>query len=165
MLGWMKTQDGLKQLHRMFRREKDLWNDEEMQGALLQAIGRHGDPSSIEVLTEDPFKGGLTYASGKARILGLANIRTTKSVEELIDAMKLGGGSSDRRGGKEARPRFMEDGRLALAVLTGADMGANKEAWFEWWRDNKRTFKISPQRPPIAPELVARWESYWDEAY
>jgi HEAT repeat protein len=165
MLGWMKSPDGLKQLHRMFRREKDLSKDEEMQGALLQAIGRHGDPSSIEVLTEDPFKGGLSYASGQARILGLARIRTTKSIEELMDAMKLGGGSSDRRGGKEARPRFLDDMRLALAALTGADMGTSKEAWTQWWRDNKRTFKMSPQRPPIAPELVARWEAYWDEAY
>jgi hypothetical protein len=165
MLGWMKSPDGLKQLHRMFRREKDLSKDEELQGALLQAIGRHGDPSSVDVLVEDPFKGGLSYASGRARILGLANIRTMKSVEELFDAMKLGGGSSDRRGGREARPRFLEDGRLAVAVLTGVDLGADKDAWLAWWRDNKRTFKISPQRPKIAPELVARWEAYWDEAY
>jgi HEAT repeat protein len=165
MLGWMKTADGLKQLHRMFRREKDLSKDEEMQGALLTAIGRHGDPSSVDVLVEDPFKGGLSYASGKARILGLANIRTMKSVEELFDAMKLGGGSSDRRGGKDAWPRFLDDGRLAVAVLTGVDLGANKDAWLEWWRENKRTFTISPQRPKIAPELEARWEAFWGEAY
>ena len=164
-LGWSPQPTALKQLHRMFRREKDLHKDEEVFAALLKAIGRHGDDSSIDVLLENPFKGGLDYAAGQARILGLARIRTRESAEELFKAARLGGGESNRRGGVEARPRFREDMRLAYAVLTGEDLGTDKDAWLKWWSDNKSKFKISKQRPPIKPDLQARWQSYWGEPY
>jgi hypothetical protein len=165
MLGWEKDKHALKQLHRMFNRDRSLNKDDEVYSELLKAIGRSGDPSSVDVLTENIFKGGLSYAAGRARILGLANIRTSESVDELFQAMRLGGNGRDRRGGVDARPRFAEDMRLALTVATGEDLGTDKEAWLSWWQKNKKTFKISPKRPSIAPELRARWESYWGESY
>jgi HEAT repeat protein len=164
MLGWMKDKHALQQLHRMFNRERNLYKDDEVYSELLKAIGRAGDPSSVDVLTEDIFKGGLSYAAGRARILGMANIRTQDSVEEMFKAMRLGGNAPNRKN-VEARPRFAEDMRLALCIATGADEGTDKDAWFTWWSKNKGTFKISPKRPPIAPELEARWEAYWGEPY
>jgi HEAT repeat protein len=165
MLGWRKDKESLRQLHRMFNRERNLNKDDELYSELLKSIGRSGDPSSVDVLTENIFKGGLSYAAGRARILGMANIRTQDSVEEMFQAMRLGGGGRERRGSVDARPRFAEDMRLALAVATGEDLGTDKDAWLAWWQKNKKTFKISPKRPAIAPELRARWESYWGESY
>ena len=66
-LGWLPRPDALKRLHRLYRRDTKLREDEVLFSRLLQAIGRHGDRSSLEVLKDHPFD-HLTLASGKARI-------------------------------------------------------------------------------------------------
>lgn len=159
-LGWMKAPEALKQLHRLYQRDHELREDEVLFARLLQAIGRHGTASSIEVLKDDPFD-HLTLASGKARILGLARIRETKCVEVLMKGMRLGGG--DPRGSRAGAPRFMEDFRLALAVLTGQDFGASKDAWEAWWRDEGKSFRVAAARPQIPAELETAWVAYWSE--
>ena len=55
--------------------------------------------------------------------------------------------------------------RLALAVLSGQDLGTSKLPWIDWWRDAKKAFKVAAQHPRIAPELWAAWEEYWGETY
>jgi HEAT repeat protein len=159
-LGWMSNPEALKQLHRLYHRDEELREDEVLFARLLQAIGRHGSSSSVEVLKDDPFD-HLTMASGKARILGLARIRDTKSVEGLIKGMQLGGG--DPRGGRSGSPRFMDDFRLALVVLTGQDLGTSKEAWISWWRDAGKDFRVAAARPALPAELEAAWVAYWNE--
>ena len=162
-LGWSKEKDALHQLHRLYQRDKKLRKDEALFTELLKAIGRHGDESSIEVLLDNPFS-GLTIATGQARIYGLGNIRTKGSVEELIKAMRLGGGES--RGGRSpARPRFMVDARVALYVLTGVDHGESKEAWQAWWRDNEKSFRVSPERPNVPDDVKASWQLFWNQPY
>ena len=161
-LGWVPLPEALKALHRLYRRDKALREDEVLFSRLLQAIGRHSDRSSIEVLKDNPFD-HLTVASGRARILGLGRIRDVKSVESLIAGMQLAGG--DARGKRSGQPRHADDFRLALASLTGQDLGLTKEAWIAWWRDAKSGFAVAPERPQLAPELKASWESYWNEAY
>jgi hypothetical protein len=116
------------------------------------------------VLANNPLK-DLTYASGQARILGLARIREKKSIEELIGAMKLAGDRPRRRGGTESVPRFLTEMQLAMAVLTGQDKGRSKDAWIDWWRDNEKSFKMSPVPPTISRALRAIWEDYWEEPY
>ena len=161
-LGWVPLPEALKALHRLYKRDKALRENEVLFARLLQAIGRHGDRSSIEVLKDNPFD-HLTVASGRARILGLGRIRDRKSVEALIAGMQLAG--NDARGRRAGQPRHADDFRLALASLTGEDLGATKDAWIAWWRDAKNGFEVKPGRPPLAPELKASWESYWNEAY
>ena len=163
-LGWSKDPSALKQLHRLYRRDKKLRNNEALFTSLLRAIGRHRDKSSLDVLRDSPFK-GLTIATGQARIFGIANIRTKESVETLIKGMSLGGG--DPRGGRGggATERFMVDMRVALFVLTGEDHGTDKDAWFSWWRDNKKKFRISPDRPKLPAADQATWEQFWNEPY
>jgi HEAT repeat protein len=164
-LGWSRYGPALKQLHRVVARERDLSDrDEALFAHLLKAIGRHGDKSSLEVLANNPLK-DLTYASGQARILGLARIREKKSIEELIGAMKLAGDRPRRRGGTESVPRFLTEMQLAMAVLTGQDKGRSKDAWIDWWRDNEKSFKMSPVPPTISRALRAIWEDYWEEPY
>lgn len=159
-LGWMPNPEALKQLHRLYQRDKELREDEVLFARLLQAIGRHASVSSIEVLKDDPFD-HLTLASGKARILGLARIRDTKCLEALMKGMQLGGG--DPRGGRSGAPRFMDDFRLALVALTGQDFGTSKEAWLGWWRDEGKGFKVAAARPPLPAALEAEWVAYWSE--
>ena len=159
-LGWSKSRSALRQLHRLYHRDKDLSRKEDVFGALLKAIGRHGDKSSLEVLFDSPFK-GLTVESGRARILGIANIRETRSLEDLVKGLRLAG---EPRGGRAKDPVFLEDFRLAFAVLTGRDIGPSREAMDAWWRDNKG-FKVSEARPPLPPPLKEKWERYWGVPY
>jgi HEAT repeat protein len=164
-LGWMKYEPALKQLHRMFRRETDLArDDEEMFELLLKAIGRHGSSKSAEVLVDRPFR-GLTLASGRARILGLARIRNIEALEELIKASQLAGSTPPRSWRSSAEPRFAKEFRLALWILTGRDLGEDAGKWATWWRDHRRTFRVSPRRPNLPSELRRLWESYWNEPY
>lgn len=162
-LGWCRHPDALKQLHRFYRRETGITKAEDLHERTLRAIGRHGSVSSLDVLTGDIFK-NLTLASGRARILGLGNIRSTRAIDELIQATRLAGGERTRRGSTADQP-YMPYFRLALAVLTGADEGLSKEAWEGWWREHKRSFRMSPKRPEIAPDLQRQWEAYWGEPY
>jgi len=160
-LGWMKGKDALRQLHRLYHRDRSLNKKEDVFAALLKAIGRHGDKSSIEVLSDSPFK-GLTVESGRARILGLGNIRDRRSVDELVKGLRYSG---DSRGRKSKDPVFMDDFRLAFAVLTGVDCGASRDAMDAWWRENKKGFKMAADRPPLPPDLQARWAHYWGTPY
>jgi hypothetical protein len=163
-LGWSKDPGALKQLHRLYRRDKKLRDNEVIFTALLRAIGRHRDKSSLDVLRDSPFK-GLTIATGQARIFGIANIRTNESVESLIKGMSLGGGDPRGNRGGGGSERFMVDMRVALFVLTGEDHGTDKDAWFAWWRENKKKWRISPDRPKLPKADQATWELYWNEAY
>ncbi len=164
-LGWTKYKAALKQLHRILRREKKLHKTDEVVFAeLLKAIGRHGDPSSVAVLTKSPFK-GLTLASGRARILGLANIRTNESLEELVKGTQLAGGSVPRSWRPMGQKRFTREFLLALRILTGLEMPGNLEMWRQWYRKNKKSFDVSAVRPAISPEEQTWWEDYWNEPY
>ncbi len=159
-LGWSKNRSALRQLHRLYHRDKDLNKKEDVFAALLKAIGRHGDKSSLEVLFDSPFK-GLTVESGRARILGIANVRETRSLEDLVKGLRLAG---DPRGPRTKDPVFLEDFRLGFAVLTGVDLGPSREAMDAWWRENKG-FKVAAARPPLPPPLKEKWERYWGVPY
>jgi len=163
-LGWIPLDDALKQLHRAYRRDlKQLRDEEEVFATLLKAIGRHGDRSSIIVLVDSPAQ-GLTLATGTARIYGLARIRDRDAIDQLLKAVQKGGGES-RVGAGAPRTRFLEPIRLALYVLTGRDLGTDPAQWGDWWRENRRTFEVSPERPDIPDGMKRIWEQYWNEPY
>jgi HEAT repeat protein len=157
-LGWARNRSALRQLHRLYHRDKDLNRREEVFAALLKSIGRHGDGSSVDVLSDSPFK-GLTVDSGRARILGLGNIRDRRALEELAKGLRLAG-----EGRRPKEPVYLEDFRLAFAVLTGVDHGPSREAMDAWYRENKG-FQVAAGRPPLPPSLKERWERYWDAPY
>jgi len=165
MLGWQKHPEGLKQLHRFFRRKSDIHKHELVYAHTLKAIGRHGDKSSIQVLSKSPFK-GLTLATGEARIYGIGNIRHKDAVEALIKGMRLAGGQGGRgRRMWNGEQRFMKVFRVSLASLTGADEGISMEGWQHWYRKNKKNIAVAQQRAEMKGELKAMWEEYWNEAY
>jgi HEAT repeat protein len=166
-LGWVPDDDALRQLHRMYRREKDLGKtDEALFAQLLKSIGRHGDRRSISVLSDKPLK-YHTLESSRARIYGLGNIRRKEAVEELIKGMQLIGSAGVRgaRSFKTESPRAMEEFNVALSVLTGFTVGTSQQLWLDWWRENKSKLKVSPTRPPVPDDIKRAWERYWNAPY
>ena len=144
--------EALKALHELYKRDKKLRKDDQLTAKLLKAIGQHGSPDSIDVLTDDVSE-NRTMGCVQARILGLGNIRSEESVEELMGLMK--------KAGRWKIQHVMEEFRLALCHLTGADRGESQEAWQAWWNDNKKTFEVAA-RPAVMPrQLQRRWDLYW----
>ena len=80
-------------------------------------------------------------------------------------AVSLGSGDSRRRTTVVGAPRLGAEFRLPLEVLTAQDLGASKTAWLDGWRDPKKTFAPSADRPAIELERRARWELYSAEPY
>jgi HEAT repeat protein len=163
-LGVNDHADALKALHKKFKNDKALRDDETLFVTLLRAIGRHADDSSIAVLLEDPFD-HLTLEVGRARIMGLAGIRSKDAVKGLVSAMKLASPGASRRTVGEASEPFMGWGRAAMTILTGVDAGKTKAEWVEWWRKNDDKFKMSAAPPPVPAFARKEWEDFWGEPY
>lgn len=120
--------------------------------ALLRAIGQHGDASSLELLSDNPWS-VLDAGVLEARILGLSRIRTKESVKALTDLMEMAGN-------QKIQP-FMQDFRVALWALTGADQGGSRELWLKWYRDNKAKLEVAKLPVQEPHELAQRWQRYW----
>ena len=150
--------DALAALHRAFKSDRAIRKDGDLSGSILKAIGQHADPSSIKILTDDLFE-TRNYAAIKARILSLGRIRTKRAVEALLDLMKV----TDQR----TIDRYMGDFRLSLMILTGTDRGPSSAMWHRWWQNNKKTFEVAPEHPPISKPQLIRWARYWgtDDVY
>jgi len=152
-LGRMPHPDSLAALKSFYAGEKkQLGKDEEGLVAVLTAIGRLGDPKGIEVLVDSPFK-AKGYPVVQARFFGLANIRSTESLEALFGLMnKVGNRDLDR---------YMGDIRLALVRLTGEDRGSDPRQWQAWWQSNKKGYQVTPEAKELPPEMRLRWNAYW----
>jgi len=154
-LGRMNHPDALEALHDTLRRDKkELLDAPPRHATLLRAIARHGKESSIPYLVEGAFQ-STDHQVITARILGLARIRSPKSVEELLRLLR-----SSHRSWAGSQ---MSDFRLALVVLTGADKGTDRQLWIQWYGDNKGKLEIAAAPPELPPDLRKRWSSYWDE--
>jgi len=151
-LRWNRHADALETLHRTAKRNRALRKDDDRYAALLKAIGQHADPSSIDVLAKDVF-GRRHYGTRRACILGLGRIRDPRALSELLDLMK---------GAKqETVDLYAEDFRLSLIVLTGTDQGPSSAAWQRWWKENRKTFELSPTLPRLPRAEHERWTVYW----
>lgn len=131
---------------------KSAKDDLTVYAALLRAVGQHGDPKSIDVLTENLWAAPDAQVI-QAKILGLGKIRTKESLKELVDLMQVAGQN-------KIEP-FMTHFRLALWSLSGADQGQSRELWLTWYRENKANLKIAPEPATEPAQLARRWESYW----
>lgn len=121
---------------------------------LLRAVGQHGDPRSIEALTDNPWAAPDAQVI-EARILGLGRVRTKESLKALTDLMEIAGPN-------KIQP-FMKDFRVALWSLTGADQAESRDLWLRWYRENKAHVKILPEPMGEPRELARRWQRYWGE--
>ncbi len=152
-LGKLKHKSSLEALHAYLKREKKkLEANDRLYPLLLKEIGRHGDEGSIALLSDDAFD-QRAYATGQARIMALGNIRSAKSIEALIDMSK--------KVGVHRMDGLRQDMRLALARLTGRDLGAVSTQWVAWWQDNKKGFEMTKTPPKLEPAMERQWARYW----
>ncbi len=135
-------------------KRKELRSLERDLPALLTALARRGDARALPALTDDLQAQRLT-TTVRARILGLARIRSKASVEAL---MKL----ADEIGFVDMHSH-LEDFRLALVVLSGVDHGRSLEAWRAWWSSARATFEPAERTQPLSPKDAARWREHWGE--
>jgi HEAT repeat protein len=154
-LRFMSHPDAVKVLVETAKRDPRIKKDWEVHMAWMRAIGQHGDPSSIEVLTDDIW-GTLDYPVVQARILSLGRIRTTASVAKIFELMRTAGSQ---------RVEHMEHFRVALMVLTGVDQGASEEAWLRWWNENKAQLKLDEKPARLPKQLQYFWDRFWGESY
>ncbi|RMH01868.1 MAG: HEAT repeat domain-containing protein [Planctomycetota bacterium] len=139
-------------------KDKSIIEDPELAVEYYYALGQHGDRKAVKVLADDLFSGAKGDKVAKARIAALGHIRHKDSVDELMGYMVSSGGR--RRGG--GGPRYQQDVRLALIVLTGEDHGTDSVAWLKWWGDHKNRLKISPEEWPLpSAKLQRQWQLLW----
>jgi hypothetical protein len=156
-LRWIDHKDALDVLHRALK-EKDWGANSEIGIAHLRAIGQHADPSSIAILSRDPFTPDDAPCL-RARIFALANVRTTAALEAILEIMGVSaGGAQGRRVGV-----VMKDVRVALILLTGVDQGLAPELWERWWRENKKGFRMASEPPLLPKELRESWDAFWGQ--
>jgi hypothetical protein len=153
-LRFMDHPSAVKCLEEAPKREPRITKDVGLYAAVLRAVGQHGSPTSIDVLTED-FWSDQDRGLMEARIFGLGRIRTKASVEKLIDLMKT-------RGPHKIQPQ-MQLFRTSLVALTGADQGASQEGWLAWWNDNKGKLEVAPKAGPLPKPLQGNWDAYWGD--
>ena len=155
-LGWMEHPGALKALETHYKRnQKKLKKDELRLPALLKAVGRHGKPSSIPILTEDPF-GVKKHDAIQARIYGLGNIRHKDAIEALVDMLK--------KAGPRAIDDYMGDIRLVLYRLSGEDHGNSVQLWGDWWREVRKQFELPKEAPVLDEDQQKQWNRYWAPA-
>lgn len=130
----------------------ELRKQERVLPRLLTAIARHGDARALGPLTDD-VQAQMLSATLRARILGIANVRTKAAVDALV---ALAG-----KVGFVEMHNHAEDFRLAMLVLTGVDKGRSIDAWKAWWKAERETFTVSEERPALAPGDAARWSEFW----
>lgn len=154
-LGHMKHKNSLDALHAYLKRErKKLEENDQLYPLVLKEIGRHGDESSLPLLADDGFD-QRAYTTAQARIMALGNIRSAKSIDALIDMSK--------KVGVHRMDGLRQDMRLALARLTGRDLGVVSTQWLAWWQDNKKGFEIAKAPPKLEPALERQWARYWGD--
>lgn len=155
-LRFQEHPSALKALEGAYRRDgKRIRKDDvAVYAALIKAIGQHGDPGSIGLLTDDIWE-VRDHAVLQARIFSLGNVRDAKSVDALFGLMKSGG--------RDRIQPIMGDLRTSLLVLTGADQGESQDLWIAWWNDNKRGLEVSPDLPTLPKQVAQRWAYYWGE--
>lgn len=147
----LQRKEALAALVGAFERDKKLAKDAELAARLVKAIGSYGDAAAVEKLAA----AGIDGAHGvvEARILSIANVRSVRSVELLVE---LARGAADDKVGAHA-----ETIRLALARLVGEDLGTARQRWLGFWSERKKTLEVAAQAPLLPKDLQRRWDMFW----
>ena len=136
-LGGMRHEEALAALTSAYKRDEMKWKKDE---------------ALFPVLLKDPAS-QKTYPAIQARILGLANIRSPKSVAGEFELMNL-------VGMRQLDP-YMNDFRTALTRLTGQDQGPSPEMWQKWWTSNREKVEVAREPKPMGELMQKFWDNYW----
>ncbi|MBM3991518.1 MAG: HEAT repeat domain-containing protein [Planctomycetes bacterium] len=147
----LQRKEALATLVGAFERDKKLAKDAELSARLVKAIGSYGDAAAVEKLAAAGIDGERAVV--EARILSIANVRSTRSVELLVE---LARGTADEKVGAHA-----ETIRLALARLVGEDLGTARQRWLGFWSERKKTLEIAVAPPLLPRDMQRRWDMFW----
>lgn len=159
-LGRMDFEPALAELLRLQKRAKKLNDDDRLCAALLRAIARYGREANLPLFSKAAFKTGKPQTT-RACILALGRVRSDRALEELLDLVNrapLLPGTGKGQGGTPNRAEF----RLALAVLTGQDLGLDRRDWQAWWNQNRKQFHVAAEEPELEGQLGNQWRAYWE---
>ena len=152
-LRWNTNEKALGTLEKYYKKnQKKLKSDGARLPPLLRAIAWHGQESSIPILVEDPFA-LRQYDAIQARLYGLANIRSVKSIEAIVDLV--------RKVSQNKAEDYATELRLAMFRLTGTDQGPSLELWGTWWRGVKKGYKIPEAAPAFSEAQQQQWDTFW----
>jgi hypothetical protein len=153
-LGYMRHPDALAVLVKTLARDDQaLRADPPSYANVIRAIARKGDKAMIPLFVKDLFA-SPELGVIRARVLGLANIRTRESVDELILMM--------RSAAPERVMEVMLEMRTALFLLTGVDKGLSPELWLSWYDDAKDSLTVASRMPEtMEPEVRRTWNNFW----
>lgn len=133
-------------------RDRSALADDLETSRLFLALARHNDARAIGVLAQRPCT-QLGNATLRARLLGLGRIRKRASIEALLtifEALPFA-----------ERQQHLQEFRVSLRVLTGAEAGHTLEAWRRWWSAQAPEFVPSAKEPELAGPDGARWRMEW----
>jgi HEAT repeat protein len=153
LLGKIDEPSALATLHAYAKKHRRTLPDEiDLYTLVLKSAARHGDPSTIELLT-DKFFDVEHHVLIRTRIFCLANIRDKRAVEALFDVMT------------KANPRRVTphdaEFQLAFNVLLGIDFGKNRDRWLSWWNDNRKSFELAKVLPKLPQDSMLTWQQFW----
>lgn len=152
-LGGMDSPDALKRLLAYAKRErKRLDKDPEQHVLVIKSIALHDDPNTLDFFLDRLFTANTSDVV-KARLLSAGRLRHRDTVEALIQEMQRG----DRRRIKNHMRWF----QVALAQLTGQDLGKNQDRWTAWWKTVDKKWAVTPKAPLMPEELQRIWDGYW----
>lgn len=156
-LGLMGLDAALSELRKLSKAKGDLRDQDELSGKLIQAIARYRDEKDLKLFSSRAFQTGRPKQT-RASLLAFGQVRTDRSLGELIDLMNRAPLSTGRG---ERDLSHWADLQLTLKVLTGADAGKERRDWQNWWNNNKKSFHVSE----AAPELERKDQALWDRAW
>lgn len=153
LLGGMSSEKSLTALTKYFqKRFHHLRLEVELWPRIFRAVGRRGDPIGIPTLLTN-VRGQMEQATLRARMFGLANIRTKEAVDgifavldDLDEAHRVG---------------LLDDARTALFVLTGQRPEGNAEALQEWWVEARAELVLPAQAPRLEGQEWEAWRMFW----
>ena len=152
-LGRIPHDEAFKALAQHYKAEsKNLRKQERVLPKLLRAIARHGNEAALAILTDD-VRAQMLQETLRARILGLATVRSKKAIDAVLALVQTIGFIEMHD--------HAEDLRLAMYVLTGVDRGRSVEAWKTWWAEQRESFELPPKAPQLAQVDWERWIAFW----
>lgn len=156
-LRWMPFPVIVKGLQKNLQRNKALLKDDRLHEALVRSLGQHSDPSSLKYFMEGVYT-APTRGNFQARLYSIARIRTDESLLAVMEMLQRGAGvQANGKAKKQLQAKY----DIALEVLTGQTFQLDKDAWLQWWRKNRKSFKVPKNPIKISPKSETQWSSYW----
>jgi hypothetical protein len=156
-LRWMPFPETVKAMQKSLERDKLIKKDERLLVAIIRSLGQHSDPSSL-ALFEDGAYSAPSPGNIQARLYSIARIRTDESLSLLMEMLVRGAGAQPN--GKD-KNKLQDQYDITLEVLTGETFKRDQDAWLQWWRENRKSFKVAPKNIKLSPKTEKKWSTYW----